>query len=72
VDRNHDGMSDAAELLTMTQAGIWSLALDDREERRIDRYRNIFRYRSRVQGEPHVGPWAWDVLFRVVPPPESY
>jgi hypothetical protein len=66
VDRNHDGATQADELLTLLQGGVTRISLHYRESRRMDEFGNLFRYRARVSGEPGVSRWAWDVLLRAV------
>jgi hypothetical protein len=48
VDRNHNGISDPGELLTMQQAGIQSISLDFKLSKRTDAYGNAFRFRSKI------------------------
>jgi hypothetical protein len=66
VDGNHDGISQAAELLTMQQAGIQSISLDHEAAPWTDAYGNRFRNRSAVlrsQGtSAGGGRWAYDVV----------
>ena len=62
-DRNHDGWSQADELMGLTSAGIQRISLDFRESRRQDRSGNWFRYRAKVDNNRNRdgGPWAYDV-----------
>lgn len=57
-DRNHNGVSEAGELLTLAQGDVTSLALDFRESRRIDKHGNLFWLRAKVNGTR----FAYDVF----------
>ncbi|HSE31134.1 MAG TPA: hypothetical protein VLA93_06125 [Pyrinomonadaceae bacterium] len=63
-DKNHDGISDATELHTLTALNIKSFALDYKESKRTDEFGNEFRYRAKVNDTKlgSVGRWAWDVF----------
>ena len=58
-DSNHNGMSEAWELHTLSDLHVDSISLDFKESRRTDQYGNEFRYRAKVNGIR----WAWDVFF---------
>lgn len=66
-DRNHNGISEPAELHALSDVGLSALDLDYETSRRTDQYGNRFRYRARVkdQRDTHVGKWAWDVFLNV-------
>ena len=57
-DRNHNGISEPSELLTMPAGNVASISLDYKEARRMDQYANVFRYRSKVNGSRY----AYDVF----------
>jgi hypothetical protein len=65
-DSNHNGISEPGELRPFSEL-LSAIALDYKEARRTDQFRNQFRYRAKVfdlngsQG----GRWAWDVFLKV-------
>lgn len=48
LDRNHDGISQAAELTGLAEAGVVAIELDYHASHRRDRHGNQFRYFTRV------------------------
>lgn len=62
-DVNHNGVSEAAELHTLSSLGLSKLELKHHESRRADEYGNRFRYRAKVKDVhgAQLGRWAWDV-----------
>lgn len=76
IDENHDGISQSNELHSLSELGIYSLALSYFESRRTDQFGDQFRYKGRVNpgqqrdprdqtpsGDP--GRWTYDVFFTV-------
>jgi len=66
-DANHNGISEAAELHTLSSLGVESISTDAFESRRRDRNNNVFRYRAKVYGNGDVGRWAFDVFLLSTP-----
>jgi hypothetical protein len=68
VDKNHNGISDPGELLTMQQAGIKAISLRYRSMKWKDAYGNQFINRTTVvtSGGPGggQGQWAYDVVLK--------
>ena len=62
VDRNHNGISEASELRTLTQEGVEGISLNYQVSRATDQYGNRFRFRAPVKGR-NLGRIAWDVFF---------
>lgn len=63
-DTNHNGISEASELKTLSESGLQKIELDYKESRRTDEYGNQFKYRSKVKDAngAQLGRWAWDVF----------
>jgi hypothetical protein len=63
-DRNHNGISEAAELISLQAVGLKIIELDYKEAKKEDEYGNYFRYRAKVKGEQgtQISRWAWDVF----------
>jgi hypothetical protein len=67
TDRNHNGLSETAELRDLRSAGLTAVGLEYKRSKKIDQYGNQFRYRAKVSAtkDSSVHHWAWDVFFRV-------
>ena len=65
-DRNHNGTSEAGELLSLVNSDIRVIELRYREARRRDDNGNWFRYRAKVNDTQggEIGRWAWDVFLQ--------
>jgi hypothetical protein len=66
IDDNYNGISEANELHTLDELGVYSLALNYTESKQTDQYGNSFRYKAKVnpEGEPSgdaVDRWTYDV-----------
>jgi len=63
-DANHDGVSQASELVDLEQGGVEALAVEYRTVGRRDPNGNLLRYQARVIRSVGAGaPVAWDVFF---------
>jgi len=65
-DRNHNGISEAKELINLSDVGLKTIDLDYKESKKDDEYGNYFRYRAKLKDEQgaqvSVSRWAWDVF----------
>ncbi len=67
-DRNHNGVSEAEELQSLSVSDVAVIDLTYKESKRKDDNGNWFRYRAKVRDErgAQVGRWAWDVFLHKV------
>lgn len=61
-DANHNGFSEAAELLTLEEVGLEWIDLDYEVSSRVDRHGNEFRYRSRSGWAGQGSRRIWNVF----------
>ena len=63
-DQNHNGVSEASELQSLSSSDVRIIELNYHESRRTDEHGNRFRYRAKVRDAQgaHVNRWAWDVF----------
>lgn len=63
-DRNHDGVSQRSEFLTLRAAGVRAIALEYEKSDWVDLHGNRFRYRALVKPmrSSDVGRWSYDVF----------
>jgi hypothetical protein len=63
-DKNHNGVSEPAELHTLPSLNVKTLEIDFKESKRVDEFGNEFRYRAKVTdtSSGRVARWAWDVF----------
>jgi hypothetical protein len=75
VDKNHNGVTDPGELMTLQQAGIKSISVNYQDAHNTDAYGNQFRYRAQVvwtdPSENARQHWAYDVILVSQPAPSG-
>jgi hypothetical protein len=65
VDRNHDGISQSNELITLASTGIQGIDLKYTETQQEDRFGNVFRFKGKLleAGAANSGNIIYDVVF---------
>lgn len=63
-DKNHNGISESRELLSLQSADVANLELAYKSSKYVDTFGNAFRYRAKVKDakSAQVGRWMWDVF----------
>ena len=64
VDTNHNGISEANELLTLEQAGIQAISLSPSPSQWVDANGNIFRYVAGLRATPPASQVVYDVMLQ--------
>ena len=64
VDKNHNGISDPGELLTLKQAGILRISLTYAPEPWTDAFGNKFRFRAQMITTAAANQVVYDVLLQ--------
>ena len=72
-DVNHNGISEAGELLPLKLANVVTLELGYKTSKYTDQYGNEFRYRAKVKDGKgsDLGRWAWDVFLQTSSPSQK-
>jgi len=72
IDRNHDGISQPSELISLSEAGIFSIDLHYTLSEQEDKYGNVFRYAANIQDKyGPADPISYDVLLMTEAPPPT-
>jgi len=68
VDKNHNGISDPGELLTLKQAGVQAISLNYATSQWKDAFGNLFRYSSQIRSSAAADKVVYDVILQQAVP----
>jgi len=69
IDRNHNGISEPSELISLSEAGIFSISLHYSLSEKTDQFGNEFRYVANIQDKyGNQNPLCYDVLLMTAAP----
>jgi hypothetical protein len=69
IDRNHNGISEPSELISLSEAGIFAIDLDYFLSKKTDQFGNEFRYVASVQDKyGNKDKLCYDVLLMIAVP----
>ncbi len=68
VDKNHNGISEPGELLTLKQAGVQAISLNYAASQWKDAFGNLFRYRAQIRDNAPGNQVVYDVLLEQAVP----
>jgi len=68
VDKNHNGISEPGELLSLKQVGVTGISLSYALSKWTDAFGNVFRYRSQMRTTSSPDQSVYDVLLQVARP----
>jgi hypothetical protein len=66
IDKNHDGVSQPSELLTLKQAGVKAISVQYTDSKWIDAYGNQFRFRGQIVWEKPVNGQTTALFYDVL------
>ena len=66
IDKNHDGVSQPSELLTLKQAGVKAISVQYTDSKWKDAYGNLFRFRGQIVWEKPVNGQTMAAIYDVL------
>jgi hypothetical protein len=64
VDKNHNGVTDPGELLTLKQAGVLAISLSYAPSQWTDAFGNVFHYKSQLRTNASADQVVYDVILQ--------